>query len=142
MKRSFIAITSISALLMLALLALGGCGDSSGSAYTLPPQPTPAPTQPASSGLPSDIPIYPGAQLVGNPSTNQATFQAPADQETISKFYQQQMPQQGWKTGQIQDNGADGIFLTFTKDARTLHVTITPGNTTNQSTLLITVGNN
>ncbi len=135
MKSALIAIIYSSAL----LLALGGCGGSNGG-YGLPP-PTAAPTQPASSGLPGDVPTYPGAQLVGKPSANQATFQVPADQETVSRFYQQQMPQQGWKTGQIQDNGADGIFLTFTKDTRTTHVNISPGNAPGQSTLIITIGN-
>lgn len=140
MQRSRLAIVPISALLMLALLALGGCGGGSSGGYTVP-LPTPTPTRPASSGLPGDVPIYPGAQLVGNPSANQTTFQAPADQETISHFYQQQMPRQGWKTGQVQDNGADGIFLTFTKDTRTLHINISPGNAPSQSTLIITLGN-
>jgi hypothetical protein len=140
MQKALTALISIGALLMLALLALGGCGGSAGSVYSVPPL-TPTPTRPASSGLPSDVPIYPGAQLIGKPSANQATFQAPADQETVSSFYQQQMPRQGWKTGQVQDNGADGIFLTFTKDTRTIHVTISPGNTPNQSTLIITLGN-
>ena len=118
---------------------MGGCGGSSGSTYTVPPL-SPTPTQPVSSGLPSDIPIYPGAQLAGNPSAGQATFQAPASQEAVSTFYQQQMPQQGWKAGQVQDNGADGIFLTFTKDTRTVHISISPGSAQNQSTLIITVG--
>ncbi len=138
MNRPVIALARSSALLLLALLAFGGCGDSAGS-YALF-TPTSAPTQPANSGLPSDIPIYPGAQLVGKPAANQATFQAPADQKTVKSFYQQQMPQQGWKTGVIQDNGTDGIFLTFTKDTRTAHVNIAPGNTPGQSTLIITVG--
>jgi hypothetical protein len=138
MKRPTIALLSIGGLLML--LALGGCGGS-GAAGTPYVVATPTPTQTPSSGLPSDIPIYPGAQLVGNPSANQATFQAPADQETIRSFYQQRLPQEGWKMVQIQDNGTDGIFLTFTKDTRTLHINISPGSAPNQSTLLITVGN-
>lgn len=140
MKRLRLAIVPNSALLLLALLALGGCGGGAGGIYSVPAL-SPTPTRPVSSGLPSDVPIYPGAQLVGKPSANQATFQAPADQETVSHFYQQQMPQQGWKTGQVQDNGADGIFLTFTKDTRTLHINISPGNASNQSTLVITLGN-
>jgi hypothetical protein len=140
MKRALPAIAPASALLLLALLALGGCDGSASGSYTVPPL-SPTPTRPTSSGLPSDIPIYPGAQLVGNPSANQATFQVPGDQETISSFYQQHMPQQGWKTGQIQDNGVDGIFLTFTKDTRTVHINISPGSAANQSTLIITVGN-
>ena len=124
---------------MLALLALGGCGGGPSGTFTFTPLPS-TPTQPVSSGLPSDIPIYPGAQLAGSPSAGQATFQAPASQQAVSTFYQQQMPQQGWKAGQIQDNGADGIFLTFTKDTRTAHISISPGIAQNQSTLLITVG--
>src|SRR5690349_13396412 len=103
MRKPILVITLGSALLLLALVALGGCDSSSPSSYVVPTLP-PTPTQPTSSGLPSDIPIYTGAQLSGKPSANQATFQVPADQETVSHFYQEQMPQQGWKTGAIQDN--------------------------------------
>ncbi len=139
MRRSVLALAASSALLLLAFLALGGCGGGSTAGYVVPTLP-PTPTQPASSGLPGDIPIYTGAQLSGKPSANQATFQVPADQETVSTFYQQQMPQQGWKTGAVQDNGTDGIFLTFTKDTRTAHINIAPGSAPNQSTVIITVG--
>lgn len=141
MKRPVVALAYISALLVLALLLLEGCSGGPGGGYGAPLILTPTPTHPLSSGLPSDVPIYPGAQLVGNPSANQAAFQVAADQETVKRFYQQQMPQQGWQAGQAQDNGADGIFLTFTKDTRTIHVTISPGNAANESTLIITLGN-
>ena len=137
MRRSVFAIALSSAMLLLALSA---CGDTPSSSYVVPTL-TPTPTHQVSSGLPNDIPIYPGAQLSGKPSADQATFQAPADQQTVSAFYQQQMPQEGWTTGEIEDNGADGIILTFTKDTRTVHLSISPGSAQGQSTLIITVGN-
>jgi hypothetical protein len=139
MKKPVLTSVSMSALLMLVLLAPGGCGGGAGGFYGPPPPATPSPTKPASSGLPSDIPIYPNAQLIGKPAANQATFQAPADQQTVKNFFQRNMPQQGWKAGQVEDNGADGIFLTFTKDTRTVHINISPGSAPGASTLIITV---
>src|SRR5579883_890471 len=126
--------------LLLGLLALSGCSSSSTSSYSVPTF-TPTSTPPANGGLPTDIPAYPGAQFIGNPSPGQATFQAPASQETVKSFYQQQMPQNGWQEVQAVDNGTDGIFLSFSKDTRMAHISISPGASSGQSTILITVGN-
>ena len=128
------------ALLLVGVLALSGCGGGGASGYSLP-APSATPTQLANGGLPGDIPVYPGAQFVGNPSSGQTTFQAPAAQETVKSFYQQQMPQNGWQPGQVIDNGPDGIFLSFSKATRMAHITISPGASATQSTILITFGN-
>ena len=138
-KRSLLALICCNALLFVSLLAVSGCGGGS-DGYSLP-APTATPTQPANGGLPGDIPIYPGAQFVGNPSPGQATFQAPASQEMVKSFYQQQMPQNGWQEVQVVDNGADGIFLSFSKDTRMAHISISPGTSSSQSVILITIGN-
>ena len=140
MKKSSINVLILTSLLALGLLILGGCDGGTSSSSALPPlTQTATSTQPARGGLPSDIPIYPGARFIGNPSASQASFQAPATQETISTFYQQQMPQNGWKTIQVQDNGPDGIILTFSKDTRTAHIVIAPGIGTTQASVLITI---
>lgn len=130
--RLFPLIICLSAL----LLALAGCGSDNGSTTSAN---TPRPTPSASSGLPGDIPIYPGAQLVGTPAPGQASFQMPGSPQAISSYYQSQMPQHGWKTDQVQDNGADGILLAFSKDTRTAHFAIAPGAQARQTTVLITV---
>ena len=140
MKKSSLIVLILSSLLAPGLLTLGGCGGETSSGGPLPPlRLTATATQPVHGGLPSDIPVYPGAQFIGNPSASQASFQAPATQEAISTFYQQQMPQNGWKTLQVQDNGQDGIILTFSKDTRTAHIVIAPGIGTNQASVLITI---
>jgi ABC-type phosphate transport system substrate-binding protein len=139
MKKSSLIVLILSSLLALCLLTLGGCGGGSSSGALPPLTLTPTATQPARGGLPSDIPIYPGARFIGNPSASQASFQAPATQEALSTYYQQQMPQNGWTTVQVQDNGQDGIILTFTKDTRTAHIVIAPGIGTNQASVLITI---
>ncbi len=117
------------------LLALAGCGSDT----TTPSASSLTPTPSASTGLPNDIPIYPGAQLVGTPAPGQASFQMPGSPQAISSYYQSQMPQHGWKTDQVQDNGADGILLAFSKDTRTAHFAIAPGAQARQTTVLITV---
>lgn len=142
MKKSSRIVLILNSLLALGLLTLGGCdGGTSSSGPPSPLSVTATATQPARGGLPSDIPIYPGAKFIGNPSASQASFQAPATQEALSTFYQQQMPQNGWKTLQVQDNGQDGIILTFSKDTRTAHIVIAPGIGTNQASVLITITN-
>jgi ABC-type phosphate transport system substrate-binding protein len=139
MKKSSLIILILSSVLALCLLTLGGCGGASSSGALPPLTLTPTATQPARGGLPGDIPIYPGARFIGNPSSSQASFQAPATQEALSTYYQQQMPQNGWTTVQVQDHGQDGIILTFTKDTRTAHIVIAPGIGTNQASVLITI---
>jgi len=143
MKRATIVVLILNSLLPVVMLALGGCGGAT-SSTPLPTLslPTATATLPPNGGLPSDIPIYPGAQIIGAPSQGQAGFQATASQETISSFYQQQMPQHGWKTVQVQDNGLDGIILTFSKDTRVAHLVISPGIDTGQSVVLITITTN
>jgi hypothetical protein len=140
MKRAIFMAIILNSLLVACLLALGGCNGSSPTTQ-LPPlsPPTATATLPPNGGLPSDIPLYPGAQPIGAPTQNQASFQSSASQETISTFYQQQMPQHGWKTVQVQDNGPDGIILTFSKDTRVAHFVISPGIGNGGSAVLITL---
>ncbi len=142
MKRAFIAAARASALLMLALLVLSGCDTNSPGTTTVTlPRPTATPTQPPNGGLPDDIPLYPGAQLVAAPASGQSSFQVTASLEMVSSFYQQQMPQQGWKVTQMQDNGSDGVILAFSKDTRVAHIVISPGFQSGQVVILITLGN-
>src|SRR5262245_1136406 len=108
MKGQLRLLPLLSCLLFCALLALAGCaGDADSGAAATAHQPSPT----VSTGLPNDIPIYPGAQLVGTPAPGQASFEMPGSPHAISNFYQSQMPQHGWKTIQVQDNGADGIVM-------------------------------
>ena len=122
-------------LIAFALLVLSGCGGDN----TATTAPTTKPSPSVNTGLPDDIPLYPGAQLVGSPAPGQASFQMPGSPQAISSYYQSEMPKQGWKTDQVQDNGADGILLAFSKAGRTAHFAIAPGASARQTTVLITV---
>jgi hypothetical protein len=131
--------TPLICLLAFTLLTLAGCGsDGTATTSTTPPITS---TPSAGTGLPDDIPIYPGAQLVGTPAPGQASFQMPGSSQAISSYYQSQMPEHGWKTDQVQDNGTDGILLAFSKGGRVAHFAIAPGASAQQTTVLITVSN-
>lgn len=125
-------------LITFVLLALSGCGSDNSAAPSTTIKATPS----ANTGLPNDIPIYPGAQLVGTTAPGQASFQMPGSPQAISSYYQTEMPKHGWKIDQVQDNGADGILLAFSKAGRTAHFAIAPGASARQTTVLITVSSN
>ncbi|HEY7126200.1 MAG TPA: hypothetical protein VH540_19815 [Ktedonobacterales bacterium] len=135
MKSNRRVLALISCLIAFMLLVLSGCG----SANTATTAPTTRPTPSVNTGLPDDIPLYPGAQLVGTTAPGQASFQMPGSPQAISSYYQAQMPEHGWKTDQVQDNGADGILLAFSKPGRIAHFAIAPGTSAQQTTVLITV---
>ena len=128
----------VACLIAFTLLALSGCG-SDNTATTAP---TTRPTPSVNTGLPDDIPLYPGAQLVGSTAPGQVSFQMPGSPQAISSYYQNEMPKHGWKTDQVQDNGADGILLAFSKAGRIAHFAIAPGASARQTTVLITVSTN
>ena len=85
-----------------------------------------ATVDPAQSGLPEDIPLYPGV-------TNLMTFgeMVKADSadspENISDFYNQQMPVLGWT--KVLNNQMDGIHMSaWQKNGRSVNITVMPEN--------------
>jgi hypothetical protein len=73
----------------------------------------------ATSTLPSDIPVYPGAKLSSTGVEDGAKTYLYTTTDTIAKvlnFYKQQMPANGWN--EQQENGGVANVLEFTKDPR------------------------
>lgn len=118
-RKTFIIV----AFLGLAVLLLSGCGALSASAAvlqgTLPS--THAATASAPQQPPANIPVYPGAKFV---QTENVTFGKRPGQAwvytvsgtnltlaDVTKFYQQQMPAQGWKdVGSVVPTNATGPY--------------------------------
>jgi hypothetical protein len=57
------------------------------------PQPT---IDPAKSGLPADVPLYPGATNLNSMGSQGVAFDAPDSSETVAVFYHQKMAAAGW----------------------------------------------
>lgn len=121
-------------------LVLSGCG--SAAAPGIPTQisstvgstPSRTPTAISTPGpLPNDIPVYTGAQLVLAQyiATGALYFYRVMDAtQTVSDFYLDQMPQQGWKQTTAQQNGSEGMYLVYTKAGiRSVTMNIVPDPT-------------
>jgi hypothetical protein len=97
-----------------------------------PPHPTqtpsgpdgPLPTiDPAQSGLPGDIPLYPGATGLMN-SGSFIAFTASDPLDTVADFYRKQMPENGW-TITDENNPTDTVILALEKNGRKKFLTLT-----------------
>jgi hypothetical protein len=121
-------------------LVLSGCGSS--AAPNLPIQisstvgsaPSRTPTAISTPGpLPNDIPVYAGAQLVLAQyiATGALYFYRVVDAtQTVSDFYLDQMPMQGWTQTTAQQNGSEGMYLVYTKAGiRSITMNIVPDPT-------------
>lgn len=121
-------------------LVLSGCG--SAAAPGIPTQisstvgstPSRTPTAISTPGpLPNDIPVYAGAQLVLAQyiATGALYFYRVMDAtQSVSNFYLDQMPQQGWKQTTAQQNGSEGMYLVYTKAGiRSVTMNIVPDPT-------------
>lgn len=100
-----------------------------GSSETPGPQVTGTPAatvDPASSGLPDDIPLFPGVtDLFNMGDTIKVTSMDTVN--SIADFYSRQMPTFGWRLYMTQNpNGA--IMQVWQKDERMVNIMITPSN--------------
>ena len=100
-------------------VATSGAGDSSGSASTNAS--TEASTE-ASSGstvnVPPDIPLYSDrAEISG--TSELVVYQAKTDLPTITKFYQDEMPKNGWTQSQDPVITDTLVMMLYQKDNRT-----------------------
>jgi hypothetical protein len=91
----------------------------------LPTSPV-ATVNPAKSGLPDDIPLYPGVTgLVKMESVFKVNSSDPVD--SVVNFYLQQMPALGWELIQNIPSG-DTTVLMWQKQERIVSITVTPAN--------------
>ena len=82
------------------------------------------------SGLPKDVPLYPGATDLSSPTPEMVQFQTNDEPDQIDQWYQEQMPLQNWSSLSITDQQGT-IIQVWTKDNRVVTVTIVPqGNKT------------
>jgi hypothetical protein len=133
---------------------LAGCGADQVAVNTQPAQsvsasptqadsPTPVPTP---GPLPSDIVVYPGAQLVVSQRITTGIlyfYRSSAPLEAVTSFYTDQMPRQGWTQASAELNGNQGNFLVYIKDTRSVMLNIVPDPVTpGQTDISITLSNN
>ncbi|MGD0173029.1 MAG: hypothetical protein ABSC61_01150 [Anaerolineales bacterium] len=120
----------------VTFLLLGAVGSSATTQPTVKPgrataTPGLAPTVPLSqSGLPEDIPLYPGATGLMKLSDQAVEFSTTDSTDKVDQFYQQQMPAQKWTLLSATKQGAN-IIDVWQKDDRVATITILPqgGNT-------------
>ena len=97
------------------------------TAATLGPQPT---VEESESGLPEDVPLYPGAAGLTQLSDEMIRFQTEDAKSQVDQTYQDDMPIQGWTLLSRTEQGG-GVIQAWTKDERIVTVTIMPqGNKT------------
>ena len=139
-------------LISLALAVfLGGCG---GSASTPNPTPTSggqtvtppgSPTATATPGpLPSDIPVYPKAQLLVTQYIATGIlyyYVVIAPVKDVATFYKNQMPSMGW-TQESAEESQQGNLYVYTKDTRSVMLSLAPDpNMTAETDISITLSN-
>ena len=91
-----------------------------------PPASPVATVNPAESGLPDDIPLYPGVTgMVKMAGTLKVDSSDPVD--SVVNFYLQQMPALGWELMQNIPSG-DTTVLMWQKQERIVSITVTPAN--------------
>jgi hypothetical protein len=97
-----------------------------------------APTvDPAQSGLPNDIPLYIGATNMFSTGTL-FKFEVQDASDIVAKFYDEQMPINGWKL-MTEINSSPGSFVqAWTKASRITSITITTSEATTYVTLMVT----
>jgi hypothetical protein len=92
------------------------------------PQPT---IDPSKSGLPSDIPLYPGATNLRNMGGQGIAFDAPDQLDQVAAFYRQHMAAGGWKSITDMQDGTS-LVQVWQKAGRmvSLQISLKDGKTT------------
>lgn len=128
-------LTSLSLVLVMAG-SLMACNNSSNNSTKETPKevsktPTQFPSEPETSTninmpelqLPSDVPMYPGAEVTSKRKTNKISafsYKTEAHMQEINKFYDEELKKRGWRTVAQLPNSTDGIL--YSKDERTVRV--------------------
>jgi hypothetical protein len=99
------------------------------------PQPT---IDPAKSGLPADVPLYPGATSLKTIGVQGFSFTAPDLPDAVAAFYRQRMAAAGWSSMNEMKNGTM-IIQTWQKSGRIVSIQIREN--AGKTTVLIMVMN-
>lgn len=140
-------------LISLALAVfLAGCGGSPTSTSSTPSPtsgltitPPGSPTATITPGpLPSDIPVYPKAQLLVTQYIATGVlyyYVVIAPLGDVASFFTSQMPGKGW-TQQSKEEGSQGNLYVYTKDTRSVMLSVAPDpNMTAETDISITLSN-
>jgi hypothetical protein len=79
---------------------------------------------PSDSGLPADIPIYPGA-TIQSAAPGTVTFQAGASFETVKNFYLEKLTAAGWTPDGQPFESTGTIIMNWKKGSQSAMITIT-----------------
>jgi len=115
----------------VTFLLLGAAGSPAANEPTaIPGLPTAtrgaAPTVPISeSGLPEDVPLYPGATGLTKLADQAIEFNTNDTPDQVNQYYQQQMPAQKWTLMSSTKQGVN-IIQIWTKDKRVVSIAIFP----------------
>jgi hypothetical protein len=90
------------------------------------------------SGLPVDVPLYPGATGLNSPAAKMIQFQTDDTPELVDQFYQQQMTAQEWTLLSSTKQGVN-ISQVWNKDNRVVAISILPQG--NKTVVMITFVN-
>jgi hypothetical protein len=94
------------------------------------------PAEAANSGLPADVPTYPGATNAFTMS-GVNSFSTTDDSAKVMSFYQQQLATNGWAT----DSALSDQMVTYKKDNRTLTLTTAPKDGGGTDVTIMIAGN-
>lgn len=128
-------LTSLSLVLVMAG-SLMACGNNNSTNNPTPPSevskaPTQFPSEPETGTninmpdlqLPSDVPMYPGAEVTSKRKTNKISafsYKTEAHMSEITKFYDEELKKQGWRTVAQLPNSTDGLL--YSKGERTVRL--------------------
>jgi hypothetical protein len=91
---------------------------------------------PASAGLPTDVPFYPGA-VAQSISPGSIVFQSSADMDTIEAYYTSQMKAAGWTMSGTPFEASGTTLETWTKGSQEIDITIGPSGDNNVNDIVI-----
>jgi hypothetical protein len=74
--------------------------------------------------VPEDVPVMADAEEVAS-FMGIITYNSPSDAAIVAEFYEEALPANGWTGGEMQEVSGMYMFNDYTKDGRTLGVTIT-----------------
>lgn len=93
-------------------------------------------------GFPTDVPVYKPSTIIYATKTETTRFsvaaKTSASMQTVLDYYKSELTKQGWESTHESSYG-DGTLLSYTKDGRTLSVTVSSQNNEATDKTFITI---